>query len=358
MLFWGMGLLFPGQILGANTGSDEFIAGYATAVLELNLGAQACSVQVKDGTVTVSGQDLDVDARDKAVEQLKQIPGVTRVVVEKADSELSQSKGAVGAACVAPAEGKFFPRGRLFKPLYGDPRWPHFSARYLNYHDNEEFNNVGAVSFGGSFPFYRGPFALGGEWDVGIEASVFSIFDLGSASYDLINSDFWVAFPSIGYRRGDFSGLARLYHQSSHLGDEYLLRDDTRRENLSYEGVEVLLSYHWIESLRIYGGGGDLIHRSPSSLEPYYGQAGLQWESPWGFWKARIRPVAALDFKWHQETDWNTDFSGRVGLQFGSTEIYPSVYQLMFEYYNGYSPNGQFYNRKIEYVGVGFHYYY
>lgn len=103
MLFWGMGLLFPGQILGANTGSDEFIAGYATAVLELYFGAQACSVQVKDGTMTVSGQDLDVDVRDKAVEQLKQIPGVTRVVVKKADSELSQGKG------VVPTSGSRFP---------------------------------------------------------------------------------------------------------------------------------------------------------------------------------------------------------------------------------------------------------
>ncbi|MFP4087106.1 MAG: DUF1207 domain-containing protein [Desulfobacteraceae bacterium] len=62
--------------------------------------------------------------------------------------------------------------------------------------------------------------------------------------------------------------MARLYHQSSHLGDEYLLRDNTSRENLSYEGVEVLLSYNLIESLRIYGGGGDLIHRSSSSLPP------------------------------------------------------------------------------------------
>jgi len=47
-------------------------------------------------------------------------------------------------------------------------------------------------------------------------------------------------------------------------------------------------------------------------------------------------------------TYWNADFSGLLGLQFGSSENYPSVYQLLFAHCNGYSPDGQFYTRKIE----------
>jgi hypothetical protein len=29
--------------------------------------------------------------------------------------------------------------------------------------------------------------------------------------------------------------------------------------------------------------------------------------------------------------------------------------QLLLEYYNGHSPNGQFFDRKIEYIGTGIH---
>lgn len=340
--------------------SDSYLSGYITAVLDLQFGIESCSVEVKDGVVTVHSTELRGEVRDMAMERIKRIEGVTNVIITEATPVLSTKSGeAVIATCAQPREGKFFPRGRLFQPLFGDPRWPHFSVRYLNYIDTPEFDDVGAVSFGGSFPFFRGPVAFGGEWDIGVEGSVFSIFDLNAESYDLINTDFWVAFPSVGYRLGKFSGLARLFHQSSHLGDEYLLRDYVHgRRNVSYEGVEMLFSYDLPGSLRIYGGGGSLLNRSPSSLDSYFAQGGLQFESPWGFMDAMVRPVAALDFKFNQESDWHTDFSGRIGLQFGSPDIFPSVYQLLFEYYNGYSPNGQFYSRKIEYIGVGFHYYY
>ncbi|WP_305906984.1 DUF1207 domain-containing protein [Methylomarinum sp. Ch1-1] len=35
------------------------------------------------------------------------------------------------------------------------------------------------------------------------------------------------------------------------------------------------------------------------------------------------------------------------------SEVFPEV-----EYYNGYSPSGQFYNNKVEYVGLGAHYFF
>ena len=32
--------------------------------------------------------------------------------------------------------------------------------------------------------------------------------------------------------------------------------------------------------------------------------------------------------------------------------------QFLAEYFNGYSPTGQFYRDKVEYVGIGAHYHY
>ena len=84
------------------------------------------------------------------------------------------------------------------------------------------------MSFGESIPIYRdnvGDKGQWGQWEVGLQGGVFSIFDLGSDSFDLINTDF-LAAGFVGYRYGDFSALGRIFHQSSHLGDELLLSDE------------------------------------------------------------------------------------------------------------------------------------
>jgi hypothetical protein len=61
---------------------------------------------------------------------------------------------------------------------------------------------------------------------------VFAQFDLDSTSDDLLNADYVVGLP-LTFRRAGFSARGRFYHQSSHLGDELLLREenDLEREN-------------------------------------------------------------------------------------------------------------------------------
>ena len=93
---------------------------------------------------------------------------------------------------------------------------------------------MGSVAFGGLLPLVQGPLPGEGRWELGFQAGVFSIFDMSSDSKDLINTDFWVGVP-ITARWGWFSTMMRVYHQSSHLGDEFLLRGGVDRVNLSYE---------------------------------------------------------------------------------------------------------------------------
>ena len=52
--------------------------------------------------------------------------------------------------------------------------------------------------------------------------NVYAQFDLNRPSYDLINADYLIGLP-LTFRFDRFSGRARLYHQSSHLGDEFVL---------------------------------------------------------------------------------------------------------------------------------------
>jgi hypothetical protein len=48
----------------------------------------------------------------------------------------------------------------------------------------------------------------------------------------------------------------------------------------------------------------------------------------------------------------------RAGLQFESEKLRQRHLQLMFEYYDGHSPNGQFFERSIAYWGIGLHFYF
>ena len=60
----------------------------------------------------------------------------------------------------------------------------------------------------------------------------------------------------------------------------------------------------------------------------------------------------------YEENDWRADVSARAGIQFESVQVLGRNLQLLVEYFNGYSPNGQFYTEKIEYVGLGVHFHF
>ena len=139
------------------------------------------------------------------------------------------------------------PTGHLFKPLLADPRWAHFSAAYRNYQSsNFDGRDIGSVSFGETIPFYRSNFGRSSaQWEAGLQAGVFSDFNLNASSSDLVNTDFIVSTYS-SVRTGQFSAFGRLFHQSSHLGDEFLLRQLTSKfersePQLRRRGSETLL---------------------------------------------------------------------------------------------------------------------
>ena len=161
------------------------------------------------------------------------------------------------------------PTRPLFDPLIADPRWPRFSAEYQWYQGDPELSGVGSVAFGGLLPLLQGPLPSEGRWELGFQAGVFSIFDLSSDSSDLINTDFWVGVP-VTVRWGWFSTMMRVYHQSSHLGDEFLLRGGVDRVNLSYEAVDIIPSFDLWDWGRIYFGGGYLFDRDPNDLKRKY----------------------------------------------------------------------------------------
>ena len=361
-------LLSMAPDVAAASSEDAFIAGYATAVLERDFKVRAPSLRVTEGLLTVTEQDLAGADREAVLRALSGIRGVLRVAVRSADPAAPGPASSIALQAPAADLGPntvgavsdllpagWLPEGHLFRPLLADPRWPHFSASY-NYHINDPtIRSAGTVSFGETIPLYRTDAPIAGQVEFGLQAGVFAIFDLEAQSKDLDNADYYVAAMA-AYRTGNVSALGRLFHMSSHLGDEYLLRTRVERVNLSYEGVDLKLSYDLPFGFRLYGGGRVLFDQEPSDLKRWASQAGVEFRSPQTFWGGRIRPVAAIDVQNHQENAWHADLSARAGIQFESVRVLGRNLQLLVQYFNGHSPDGQFYKEKIEYIGLGVHF--
>src|SRR6266404_5871929 len=346
----GLVLLLAPAAAVALASEDAFVAGYAAAILERDFKLTAPSLRVENGVISVEAADLAGADRARVVAALQAIRGVARVEVLEPGMTPSPPPASEPTAPTPPLrvlsewQSGLLPGGSLFKPLIADPRWPHFAASYQRHQRDPQLVDVAAVSFGETFSLYRDRLGRG-WWEVGVQAGVFAVFDLDAFSKDLVNADYLVAFP-LSYRYADFSAMFRLFHQSSHLGDEFLLRTKTARVNLSYESVDAKVSYEFGDLARIYAGTGYLFDQDPPHLKPWSIQYGLEYTSPWPARDKGWRPVAGVDLQHREENAWSVDFSARAGMQ------------LLIEYFNGRSPNGQFYREKIEYIGLGTHFHF
>ena len=168
-----------------------------------------------------------------------------------------------------------FPENDVFRPLWADPKQPQFFASFLGtrVRSDDTYLNAASVGFGDNFGLVGRRHGCNG-WQVGVLGAVFAQFNLDSGSNDLLNSDYNIGIP-VSWRRGLFSTRVRFYHNSSHLGDEFLLRNPgVTRVDLSFEALEAILSLDapggWG---RVYAGGTHLVHVSPSNLD----KNGVQW---------------------------------------------------------------------------------
>lgn len=253
------------------------------------------------------------------------------------------------------------PQGDLFHPLLGDPKEPRTFATVLQTRSTDRDTTVGAVGFGERWGIVRRQGERPGDgWQVGLSGGVFAQFDLETDSMDLLNADYVIGFP-LTWRRGAWSGRLNLYHQSSHLGDEFLLHENPERVNLSFEAVEALVARD-VGSWRVYGGGDYLIDPEPATLASRILHAGAEYRHARRTVSVgRIgggRWVGAIDLKSPEEHDWRVAWNLRAGLEFSPVDAPPGTrrsWSLLLEAYEGPAPWGQFYEADVSYVGLGFH---
>jgi hypothetical protein len=162
----------------------------------------------------------------------------------------------------------------MFTPLIADLKEPQFQASYLGTDSPVLDRQIGAIGLGETFGLVRWPGRRRGDgWQIDLSGGVFSQFEIGAQSTDLVNADYVVGLP-VTYRRGSFSTRLALHHQSSHLGDEYLLRENPERLNVSYDGIQLLLS-HNLADWRLYAGGDYVFVHAPQPMKDGVFQTGV-----------------------------------------------------------------------------------
>jgi hypothetical protein len=260
------------------------------------------------------------------------------------------------AAAQQPAEP--LPRGDVFPPLVADPKQPQFFAAYLFATAIGGSGQIGSVGLGENIGLVRG---RGGRWQVSLATGVFSQFDMATVSMALINTDFLVGIP-FTWRLGGWRARARLYHQSSHLGDEFIWRTNPERVNYSFDAIELLLSRD-IGRWRVYGGGEYLARRDPADVRPGVAHAGLEYRHAAPLVRiGRLgagRLLGALDTKSIEHRRWQIAWSVRAGLEFApaaGARDDGRRWSVQLHAFDGPAPYGHFYEADVSAVGLGLHF--
>ena len=208
-------LVFPfSHAVAADGAGDEFLTGYIASILERDLHWERDSyiLKIVNGVATITLFKDDPVRREAVDKQLRTIDGLQGIAIVVMPVG-GDKPGAVSRFMELTGQAEAFPMGDPFQPLIADPKQPQF--------------------FGS-----RERDAL----QLSVEGSLFAQFNMNTPSYDLINADYTIGIP-VTYRHGDNSLRVHIYHQSSHLGDEFLQSvNPPEQVNLSYEAIELIYS--------------------------------------------------------------------------------------------------------------------
>ncbi len=340
--------------------SDGYIRGYVESWLRHSRAVAPGQIEVKadDGTVTLTGTVESEQVGRAIAKEIESFDGVEDVVDLLVVNPKKYSRWSSWADWNEARPGKRwigFPRGDVFLAPLADPKQPRFHTTMQRLRTGFGSFNFAAVGFGENFGLVRlrSRRHEGDGVQFGVSAAVFAIFNMHTYSKDLLNADYIVGFP-LSVRRRGWSARARIFHQSSHLGDEFLLLPQPisvgPRINISYEELETLLSYDW-KGLRAYGGPSRIVSsQTPLGRDRY--QYGIEYRGAPAGWR-RARFIAGAGVQSWEETGWDQDFSVKAGMMFTSPYKETRSFQVLLEYYEGHYPHGQFYQLDVRYLGAG-----
>jgi len=250
----------------------------------------------------------------------------------------------------------FLDRGSYFEQIILDPTESQISGSLLKlWNKNEENKGIyipANIGFQQSLMRYHINEKSGLEIAVaGAVFTQFTIKKLEENTYlgEMVNADYKVSFLT-NYRYRSLSLRLRFFHKSSHLSDDYILRNGITGPNpgtLNYEQLDLTGSYQF-RDFRIYGGLGMVI--TPNAVRaPFSSQFGFFFRKNEKKVE-KVRFICGADIKIFQENNYAPNIRTGLGIEFGNPD--KSHLGLLLEYYNGHLPYSVLEYNKVSWLGV------
>lgn len=351
--------------------TDSYFEGYIQAMIDMHYYEYRVIVVVKDEQVWLANLPKNKMLTNSITGFVQDIPGVkcVKIVNEVCPDELKHRKELKDRPRI---RGIWFPQTtELYLPMIAYPRQVLYSAGYRG-GDRVCGNFCATFSLGDNFPIYRwlGVLPWCGDLQIGIESGMWSVFNMDPhpnvcGGSEMVNSDFYVAIP-IAYAVNEWAFRFRIYHISSHLGDEFLVNhpqfincDGSPKEvrvNPSMEVVDFFTSYQANRDLRVYGGVGYIFHSDETfPLEPWYVEGGGEYN----FWGHKYHAqklygnfFVAVYFRLWEALGFPIDQSYMLGYEWSKIQGVGRKIRIVGEYRDGFSLEGQFMTCRVKYGAV------
>ncbi len=253
--------------------------------------------------------------------------------------------------------GVFSPGSLLYPPYIANPLRPTIALKLVHFSDSEipeAGDSRYLFNLGGRYGFFRVHPTENSDrgFQIDLEGAFIGMFDREN-SLDNIGWD-GVYAALLTWSNGD--GLAAklaIQHDSSHVGDEYAERTGRQRINYTRQEYVLGLSLSGFKYWRVYGEVGFAFDLRNDVLQDQWRvEGGLEFEDPDRFWKGRAGYYAAIDITSYEESDWEADVTVQAGFVMPLPDI-TRTYRLGFEYRNGRSIIGEFFQNEETYIAAG-----
>lgn len=242
----------------------------------------------------------------------------------------------------------------IYPPYAADPRRSRHIVAIVSAVESElpdSQNLRWGLSIGGTYGVARLSRAGAPDraWQLDVEGRFYSQWDIHYA-LDEIGHDGRVGATLIKQIRPDLAFRIGYVHTSSHIGDEYLLRNNiTERLSSRKEEVGAGVSWKIDERLRTYADVGYGLNLGTRN-KPLRLQTGLEFEDKPRLGKSRW--YAAIDATSFEENDYEVSANLQTGFAFSSAGS-PRRYRFGIELYDGRSQLDTFFMYRERYAVIG-----
>jgi len=341
---------------------DAYLQAYIQGSLDSRYPDAHVKVRVENGTVKLSGLPQDNKKAHEITDYARSFCAGSSMVPENTDIIAQEAQAPTKEIRTAkyeerPSNGVWFPQSTvLFPTEIANPHQVMFSGG-IRFRDEITGQTSTPVVFGDQFPIYRWSniWKWHGDLQVEAEGAVFAVFNQDYESSPLVNADYYIGIP-LTYAVGKWAHRLRLYHISSHLGDEEIIRvrPELRheRKNKSFEALDLFTDYQFTKNLRFYGGVGAVVHSdSEMHMKPLYVEYGMEariWRHD--FEQLFGQPFIAFHVENWQDNDYKFDFTAALGYEWGKIFGLGRKMRVWVAYHDGFSQEGQFSRKRADYL--------